>query len=57
MGIADELTKLEDLHRRGVLNDAEFEQAKAAVLAGGAAPASESPMAEHRSEQLAEVRS
>ncbi len=56
MGIADELSKLEDLRRRGVLNEAEFQQAKAAVLAGGAAPAGEPSTAEHLSEQLAEVR-
>jgi hypothetical protein len=56
MSIADELNKLEDLRRRGVLTDAEFERAKAAVLAGGAAPARESPVVEHLTEQLAEVR-
>jgi hypothetical protein len=30
---ADELTKLADLHARGVLNDGEFEQQKAKLLA------------------------
>jgi hypothetical protein len=56
MSIADELSKLEDLRRRGVLNDAEFEKAKAAVLAGGAAAAGDAPVVEHLSAQLAEVR-
>ena len=31
-GQADELAKLADLHDRGVINDAEFEQSKAKVL-------------------------
>jgi archaellum biogenesis protein FlaJ (TadC family) len=31
-GKADELAKLADLHDRGVINDAEFEQSKAKVL-------------------------
>lgn len=37
---ADELSKLADLHARGVLNDEEFAKAKARVLGGqaGAAP-------------------
>lgn len=37
---ADELSKLADLHARGVLNDDEFAKAKARVLGGqaGAAP-------------------
>src|SRR5687768_11739867 len=56
MSIADELSKLEDLRRRGVLNESEFEKAKAAVLAGGAAPAGDAPVVEHLSAQLAEVR-
>jgi putative oligomerization/nucleic acid binding protein len=34
MGMADELQKLEDLHRRGALTDEEFTQAKALVLRG-----------------------
>src|SRR5262245_39381991 len=34
MNIADELRKLQDLHRSGVLTDEEFATAKAAVLAG-----------------------
>lgn len=53
MSLADELNKLEDLRRRGVLSDAEFEKAKASVLAG---PPGETPVAEHLSAQLAEVR-
>jgi len=32
MGIADELEKLEELHRKGTLSDEEFERAKASVL-------------------------
>lgn len=55
MGLADELQKLDDLRRRGTLSDAEFAQAKAALLGGGAAPAAE-PIGQHLSEQLAEVR-
>jgi hypothetical protein len=35
MNIADELRKLQDLHRAGALTDEEFATAKAAVLAGG----------------------
>jgi len=35
MSIADELRKLQDLHRTGALTDEEFAAAKAAVLAGG----------------------
>jgi hypothetical protein len=31
---ADEISRLADLHAKGVLNDAEFEQAKAKALAG-----------------------
>lgn len=34
MNIADELRKLQDLHRSGALTDEEFAAAKAAVLAG-----------------------
>src|SRR5262245_42739651 len=55
MSIADELSKLEDLRRRGVLSEPEFAQAKASVLAGTSAPA-DSPLAEHLADQLAEVR-
>lgn len=35
MSIADEIEKLGDLHRRGVLSDEEFAAAKAAALGGG----------------------
>lgn len=34
MGIADQLERLQALHRSGALNDAEFESAKARVLQG-----------------------
>lgn len=54
VGLADELQKLDDLRRRGALTDAEFAQAKAALLAGGAAPAE--PLGQHLADQLAEVR-
>jgi hypothetical protein len=37
MNIADELQKLQDLHRSGALTDEEFAAAKAAVLAGAPA--------------------
>ncbi|MFN3862028.1 MAG: PspC domain-containing protein [Roseateles sp.] len=39
---ADELSKLADLHARGVLNDEEFAKAKARVL-GGQGPAAPAP--------------
>jgi hypothetical protein len=55
MGLADELQKLEDLRSRGTLSDAEFGQAKAALLAGRADPA-ERPLGQHLSDQLAAVR-
>lgn len=55
MSLADELTKLEELRRGGALTDAEFAQAKAALLAGPA-PAADPPLAEHLADQLAEVR-
>ena len=45
MNIADELQKLEELHRAGTLSDEEFAKAKAAVLAGSAASATQSPEA------------
>ena len=38
MALTDELAKLEDLHRRGVLSDEEFARAKARLLDGGATP-------------------
>jgi hypothetical protein len=44
MNIADELRKLQELHRTGALSDEEFAQAKAAVLSGTApAPGSTRP--------------
>ncbi len=55
MSLVDEIQKLEDLHRRGALTDEEFTRAKAALLAGPAAPAGE-PLGQHLSDQLAEVR-
>jgi hypothetical protein len=55
MGLADELQKLEQLHRSGSLTDAEFSQAKAALLANPSAPADET-LGQHLSDQLAEVR-
>src|SRR5262249_44557684 len=55
MSLADELQKLEDLRRSGALSDQEFARAKAALLAGPPAPAGE-PIAQHLSDQLAEVR-
>ena len=55
MGLADELQKLEDLGRRGTLTDAEFNQAKTALLAGGTG-AAEQPLGQHLLDQLAEVR-
>ena len=39
MSNADELSKLSELHQRGVLSDEEFGQAKARVLGGHAGPA------------------
>lgn len=53
MSIADELQKLEDLRCGGALSETEFAKAKAAVLAGAA---DRSPVEQHLSEQLAEVR-
>jgi hypothetical protein len=50
--LADELRKLEDLHRRGALTDEEFARAKASVL-GGAAPAPGGPALD---EQLTDLR-
>ncbi len=36
MSLSDELARLGDLHQRGTLTDAEFDRAKARVLAGAA---------------------
>ncbi len=55
MSLADDLTKLEELRRTGALTEAEFAQAKAAVLAGGGAPARDA-VADTMAAQLAEVR-
>lgn len=44
MNIADELERLQSLRERGVLSDAEFTQAKARVLGGGAAGANASAL-------------
>ena len=55
MSLADDLTKLEDLRRSGALTDAEFAQAKAALL-NGAPAGTDQPLAEHLADQLAEVR-
>jgi Putative stress-responsive transcriptional regulator len=38
MALSDELTKLQDLHQRGVLTDEEFSRAKARLLDASAAP-------------------
>ena len=35
MNMSDEIKRLHELHQAGALTDAEFEQAKARVLAGG----------------------
>jgi len=45
MALSDELNKLQDLHQRGALTDAEFARAKARLLDEGAAPAAQSPPA------------
>lgn len=51
MSMADDLQKLRDLHASGGLTDAEYAAAKAAVLAGQAAPA-----AEDTRDELAELK-
>ncbi|MCG2583114.1 PspC domain-containing protein [Massilia sp. TS11] len=38
MSVSEELKRLHELHQAGALTDAEFEQAKAKLLSGGAAP-------------------
>ena len=43
MSDSDELGKLGDLHRSGILSDEEFARAKARVLSGGAAAPRPSP--------------
>jgi len=53
MNIADELQKLEELHRAGTLSDEEFARAKASVLAGSAPPAAASTSGAQSPEALA----
>ncbi|MBA4062626.1 MAG: hypothetical protein C0501_02750 [Isosphaera sp.] len=55
MSLADDLVKLEELRRTGALTDREFDQAKAALLAGGRT-AGPDPVAANLGAQLAEVR-
>ena len=55
MSIADELAKLEELRRRGVLSDSEFAQAKATLLSSPA-PSPERQLGDHMAAQLEEVR-
>ncbi len=43
MAIADELQKLEELHRTGALSDDEYAKAKASVLSGAAQAAASGP--------------
>lgn len=56
MSIADELKKLEELRWNGTLTDAEFAQAKAALLAQPAVPAPEPAAGPKLDEHLAAVR-
>ena len=44
MAESDELEKLGDLHRRGVLSDDEFARAKARVLSGSASSQGQAPV-------------
>jgi phage shock protein C len=44
MADSDELEKLGDLHRRGILSDDEFSRAKARVLSGSAAAQGQAPI-------------
>jgi hypothetical protein len=55
MSLADDLQKLEELHRNGSLSAAEFAQAKAALLAGPSAPA-DGQLGQHLADQFADVR-
>jgi hypothetical protein len=50
MGIADELSKLDELRRTGVLSDAEFARAKEAVLAGSSTPTAPRATSSHPNE-------
>ncbi len=45
MAMSDELSKLDELHKRGVLTDAEFARAKARVLGGPDGDANDSGVA------------
>lgn len=54
MGIADELQKLDELHRNGTLTDEEFAQAKTRLLTEPAAQANP-PIGSFLEEQLANV--
>src|ERR1043165_5871612 len=52
MNIADELRKLQDLHRSGALTDAEFAAAKAAVLGKADADAGDKPALQEHLEEI-----
>ncbi len=57
MAIADELQKLEELHRTGVLSDDEFAKAKASVIAStGQAPPSGTQVAAPRADLEGQTR-
>lgn len=45
MALSDELNKLDELHRRGVLSDDEFARAKARLIDGSATAGGSSPPA------------
>jgi len=55
MNLVDELAKLEELRVRGALSDAEFTEAKAAILRQEPAGA-ESPLGEQLAQQLADLK-
>lgn len=55
MGLADELAKLEELRRRGVLSEMEFARAKEAIL-NGAGSGSDPSVGQVMSEQLSDLR-
>ncbi len=54
MGIADELAKLEEMHHKGTLSDAEFEKAKASIL--GTSPKGTNSILPKLSETKSKVR-
>jgi uncharacterized protein len=56
MSIADELQKLDELHRAGKLSDEEFARAKATALADSASPATAAPPSTPPAEALAEAK-